>query len=99
MKTKNKIMTLEQFIAQFADKAYEIQLDYDDAFNNLLYAREGIKTGKPDGFDWAGYLKTAENNYEYFKSKLELANYQARRAEKSYPRYVELETKLNSLKK
>ena len=48
MKTKNKIMTLEQFIAQFADKAYEIQLDYDDAFNNLLYAREGIKTGKPD---------------------------------------------------
>ena len=99
MKTKTKIMTLEQFIAQFVDKAYEIQLDYDEAFNNLLYAREGFKIGKPDGFDWAGCLKSAENNYNYFKGKLELARYQARAAEKSYPRYVELETKLNSLKK
>jgi hypothetical protein len=97
---KTKIKTLAQFIAQFADKAYECQLDYDQAFDNLIYARAGMKT-YPDktNFDWPAYLDNAQKQYNYASSQLELAKYQARRAEKSYPRYVELETKLNSLKK
>jgi hypothetical protein len=93
MKTKNKIKTLEQYIKQYDDILYARQNDYDDAFNNLLYAREGIKTGKPDNFDWAGYLKNAENNYEYYSGKLAEAKYWRKSCEKAYPNYVRIETR------
>ena len=99
MPNKNKIMTLAQYIAKYDDILSERQNDYDDAFDNLLYAREGIKTGKPDGFDWPGYLKTAENNYEYYNGKLSEARYWRKACEKSYPNYVRMETRCSNLTK
>jgi ADP-heptose:LPS heptosyltransferase len=94
-KAAKKILTLAQWVQKWKNARYDVSMDLDNAYNNLCYAREGIKTGKPDGFDWVGYLANAEQNYEYYKQQMAEADYAVNTAEKSYPRYVSWETEYN----
>ena len=91
MKTSKKILTLKQWIKRFETILSNTQYEYDRAHENLLYAQDGIKRGKPDNFDWAGYLATAENNFNYYKQQLDLHKYWASTSERSYAGYVRME--------
>ena len=95
MKRRNKVLTLKQWIQKFENILINTRNEHDKALENLLYARDGIKTGKPGGFDWAGYLANAENNYAYYKQQLDLHAYWAKTAERSYRGYVQSESEYN----
>jgi hypothetical protein len=86
------LLTLDQWVIKFKNARYDISMKLDNAFNTLVYARDGIKKNKPDGFDWAEFLAVAENNYAFYKHKLEQAEYNVKDAAKSYAFYVSWET-------
>jgi len=95
MKTTKKILTLKQWIKRFDAILANTQSEFDKAYENFLYAQDGIKSGKPADFDWAGYLATAESNFNYYKQQLDLHKYWVKTAERSYPGYVRMEKEYN----
>ena len=86
------LLTLDQWVTKLKNARYEISLQLDNAFNTLVYARNGIKKNKPDGYDWAKLLEVSENNHAFYQQKLDQAEYDVKTAVKSYAFYVSWET-------
>jgi hypothetical protein len=86
------LLTLDQWVIKLRNARYDISMKLDNAFNTLVYARDGIKKNKPDGYDWAKLLEVSENNYAFYKHKLDQAEYEVKTAAKSYAFYVSWET-------
>jgi hypothetical protein len=92
MKTKNKvkrkILTLTEFVKDTRAKMLHYQCEYDNELNNLAYACDGIKSGKPDDFDWVAYLMNAKHNLCVVSQQLDDAIYNYRKTVDAYEEYV-----------